>query len=109
MSARVALGECCGVLGPPSAVLAAALLRFVRPSAGCILVSGADIADVPLTLLRAAVVVVPARPTVFKGTLRSVSRGRGDRLTHSLPTAHSPHPTPTLLAQMEPGPARRVE
>lgn len=91
VSARVALGECCGVLGPPSAVLAAALLRFIRPSAGCILVSGADIADVPLTLLRAAVVVVPARPTVFKGTLRSECHVGAPRLPHSpRPTAHSP-------------------
>ncbi|KAK3910553.1 Multidrug resistance-associated protein 9 [Frankliniella fusca] len=70
LTARVKLGECMGVLGPPSAVLGAVLLRFVRPSAGCVLVSGADIADVPLGLLRAAVVVVPPRPSLFKGTLR---------------------------------------
>lgn len=70
LTARVPLGECVGVLGPPSAVLAPAMLRFIRPSAGCILVSGADIADVSLPLLRSAVVVVPARPTIFRGTLR---------------------------------------
>ncbi|KAE8741975.1 ABC-transporter, subfamily C member 11, partial [Frankliniella occidentalis] len=70
LTARVPLGECAGVLGPPSAVLGAVMLRFIRPSAGCVLVSGADIADIPLPLLRAAVVVVPPRPTLFKGTLR---------------------------------------
>lgn len=70
LTTRVPLGECVAVLGASSAVLAPLLLRFIRPSAGCILVSGADIADIPLALLRSAVVVVPARPTVFRGTLR---------------------------------------
>lgn len=70
LTTRVPLGECVGVLGASAGALAPALLRFIRPSAGCILVSGADIADIPLALLRSAVVVVPARPTVFRGTLR---------------------------------------
>lgn len=60
-----------GVSGAGKSTLVAMLLRFWDPDAGRVLLDGVDVRDLTLADLRAHVAVVPQRPYLFAGTLRS--------------------------------------
>jgi ATP-binding cassette subfamily B protein len=74
---RVALA---GDTGSGKSTLAALLTRAYEPTAGRILLDDRDLAGLTLASVRAAVVVVPADPVLFAGTVR-------DNVTFGAPDA----------------------
>lgn len=60
-----------GRTGAGKTSLTNALMRFVQPSSGYILIDGVDIATLQLPKLREAVGLIPQDPFLFSGTLRS--------------------------------------
>lgn len=60
-----------GVSGAGKSTIVAMLLRYWDPRSGRVLVDGVDARDITLAELRANVAVVPQRPYLFAGTLRS--------------------------------------
>nr|WP_202454964.1 thiol reductant ABC exporter subunit CydD [Streptomyces sp. SID8367] len=72
LSFEVAEGETVALVGPSGAgksTLLAALLGFVRPSGGRVLVGGADLADVSREAWHARVAWVPQRPQLYAGSI----------------------------------------
>ncbi|WP_371670337.1 thiol reductant ABC exporter subunit CydD [Streptomyces sp. NBC_00289] len=72
VSFAVELGETVALVGPSGAgksTLLNALLGFVRPSEGRILVGGADLTDIDLAQWHSLVAWVPQRPQLFAGTI----------------------------------------
>ncbi|WP_420034568.1 thiol reductant ABC exporter subunit CydD [Streptomyces sp. cg28] len=72
LSFQVAEGETVALVGPSGAgksTLLAALLGFVRPSGGRVLVGGADLADVSREAWHARVAWVPQRPQLYAGSI----------------------------------------
>src|SRR5919197_169998 len=72
-----------GPSGGGKSTIAALLLRFAEPDAGCITVGGVDLADCDADAWRALVAWVPQRPTLFRdtvaGNIRLGERGAGFR------------------------------
>ncbi|MFE6889933.1 thiol reductant ABC exporter subunit CydD [Streptomyces sp. NPDC057694] len=72
LSFEVAEGETVALVGPSGAgksTLLTALLGFVRPSGGRVLVGGADLADVSREAWHARVAWVPQRPQLYAGSI----------------------------------------
>ncbi|MEU6840876.1 thiol reductant ABC exporter subunit CydD [Streptomyces sp. NPDC046716] len=72
VSFEVAAGETVALVGPSGSgksTLLAALLGFVRPSGGRVLVGGADLADVSREAWHARVAWVPQRPQLYAGSI----------------------------------------
>ncbi|MFJ4712856.1 thiol reductant ABC exporter subunit CydD [Streptomyces sp. NPDC088785] len=72
VSFEVAEGETVALVGPSGAgksTLLGALLGFVRPSAGRVLVGGADLADLSRDAWHARVAWVPQRPQLYAGSI----------------------------------------
>ncbi|MER5947517.1 thiol reductant ABC exporter subunit CydD [Streptomyces sp. NPDC001904] len=72
VSFEVAEGETVALVGPSGAgksTLLAALLGFVRPSGGRVLVGGTDLADVSREAWHARVAWVPQRPQLYAGSI----------------------------------------
>ncbi|WP_372344311.1 thiol reductant ABC exporter subunit CydD [Streptomyces sp. KL116D] len=72
VSFEVAEGETVALVGPSGAgksTLLSALLGFVRPTAGRVLVGGADLADVSREAWHARVAWVPQRPQLYAGSI----------------------------------------
>ncbi|WP_353943610.1 thiol reductant ABC exporter subunit CydD [Streptomyces sp. HUAS MG91] len=68
----VAEGETVALVGPSGSgksTLLAALLGFVRPSGGRVLIGGADLADVSREAWHARVAWVPQRPQLYAGSI----------------------------------------
>ncbi|KAJ1877665.1 hypothetical protein LPJ57_003837, partial [Coemansia sp. RSA 486] len=66
-------GEKIGVVGRTGAgksTLALALMRFVEPSSGRVVLDGVDISRVGLEELRRNVTIIPQDPTLFNGSVR---------------------------------------
>jgi thiol reductant ABC exporter CydD subunit len=82
VSLRVEPGEVVAVTGPSGcgkSTLVAALLGFVEPASGQLLVGDVDLATTDPDAWRAMVTWVPQRPYLFAGTLRAnVALGRPD-------------------------------
>lgn len=60
-----------GASGSGKSTLAHLLLRYHDPDAGAVLLDGVDVRDLTLDDLRRQVALVPQRPHLFAGTLRS--------------------------------------
>lgn len=60
-----------GRVGCGKSSLMLELLRIVEPSAGRIMIDGIDISTIGLRELRSKISIVPQKPTVFSGTVRS--------------------------------------
>lgn len=60
-----------GRTGAGKSSLVLALFRFLEASSGRILIDDVDISQVPLTTLRRRLAIVPQRPVLFRGTVRS--------------------------------------
>ncbi|MEV3852874.1 thiol reductant ABC exporter subunit CydD [Streptomyces sp. NPDC050095] len=72
VSFKVAEGETVALVGPSGAgksTLLSALLGFVRPSSGRVLVGGADLAEVSREAWHARVAWVPQRPQLYAGSI----------------------------------------
>lgn len=72
VSVRVAPGGVLGVIGPTGSgksTLLALLPRLYDPPRGTVLVDGADVLDVPLSVLRRRIAVVPQDPFLFSDTI----------------------------------------
>ncbi|MFE4262975.1 thiol reductant ABC exporter subunit CydD [Streptomyces sp. NPDC056883] len=72
VSLTVEPGECVALTGPSGAgksTLLQVLLGFVTPSAGRVLVGGADLAGLALEQWREQIAWVPQRPHLFAGTI----------------------------------------
>ena len=70
----VAPNERVGVVGRTGAgksSLALALFRFLHVRAGSIHIDGVDTADVPVSILRSRLAIIPQDPVLFLGTVRS--------------------------------------
>ncbi|KAJ1822682.1 hypothetical protein LPJ56_000854 [Coemansia sp. RSA 2599] len=66
-------GEKIGVVGRTGAgksTLTLALLRFVEPSGGRVVLDGVDISKIGLEQLRRSITIIPQDPTLFNGTVR---------------------------------------
>jgi ABC-type multidrug transport system fused ATPase/permease subunit len=70
----VASNERVGVVGRTGAgkySLILALLRFLEPTAGEILIDGVDISTLKIDQLRGRLAIIPQHPVIFQGTVRS--------------------------------------
>src|SRR5262245_51325012 len=66
-----------GRSGAGKTTLVSLLLRFYRPTAGRIILDGADVATLDLTWLRRQIALVLQEPIIFSGTLReNIAYGR---------------------------------
>ena len=71
---RIEAGTRVGIVGRVGcgkSSLMLELLRIVEPAAGRIVIDGIDIATIGLRELRSRISIVPQKPTVFSGTVRS--------------------------------------
>ena len=67
-------GETVALVGPSGvgkSTVAALLLGFAEPTAGCITVGGLNISECRLDLWRRLLAWVPQQPTLFRGTIAS--------------------------------------
>jgi len=76
----VAPGETLGIVGPPGAgktTLLSLIPRLYDPTAGRIRLSGVDLRDIQLDVLRGLMTIVPQEPFLFAGTVReNITLGR---------------------------------
>ncbi len=82
LSLEIPAGSHVGIIGRTGcgkSTLFQALLRFVQPEGGRILVDGVDIATIPLPRLRRAIAYIPQDPVLFPGSLRDNLDPRGER------------------------------
>ncbi len=73
ISCEIPSGAKVGIVGRSGSgksTFVLALLRLLEPSAGKVLVDGVDLASVPLSMVRAAVTVIPQEPVLFSGSIR---------------------------------------
>ncbi len=73
ISFTVRRGETVGIIGSTGSgktTLVNLIPAFYKATKGSVLVGGADVNDIPLEELRAAVSVVPQKAVLFKGTVR---------------------------------------
>lgn len=74
ISFSVAAGAKVGIIGRTGSgksTLFQTLFRFVVPEQGRILISGVNIATIPLPILRRSIAIIPQDPTLFLGSVRS--------------------------------------
>ena len=70
---RIGAGEVVALVGPSGAgktTIASLLPRFWDVTGGRITFDGVDVRDLPLSVLRSAIGIVPQEPTLFSGTIR---------------------------------------
>jgi ATP-binding cassette subfamily C protein CydD len=58
-----------GASGAGKSTTASLLLRFIEPTAGCVLVDGRSLAEIPIPAWRASLAWVPQRPHLFAGSV----------------------------------------
>ena len=72
VSARVEPGRVLGVIGPTGSgksTLLALLPRLFNPPRGTVFIDGVDVLDLPLTVLRRQIAMVPQDPFLFSDTI----------------------------------------
>ncbi len=82
VSFKIAAGKTLGIVGPSGSgksTLARMLMRLLEPDSGRILLDGVPIAELPLTMLRGAVALVPQEAMVFNDSVAAnIAVGGGE-------------------------------